>query len=823
MQLSFKADVHDLLNQLNWQAEANIIDINPAKIWPEWPGQLKGKLSSNGHTVKGQLNAFFEVSQLSGKLRGFPVTLKSRLEIQNDSFKLSSFNLSSGKTKFSAQGQMDSTANFNWVLSSTNLAELYPEAQGKLQAKGRISGNPSAPVFKSSFDGQALGLPGYRIGDIKGEVGLDLFHWNKVKISLTAKTLNFNELDFQSLDINADNDNLRIKLFSENATALLELKGKINKQGLQSRIEKADLISARFADWKLKNPATLNFSKDHFSLEPLCWQSTDGKLCASLQNKNGNWQSRLDASKLPLMMLSHWLPPDLNIEGVTDATADLHFQTPNKLQGKAHIKLLPGSVNYPLIDGGRESLKYHSGEIHVTLNKQGLDARSELNISNDDHFKGYLMLPGVNLLALDSNKQALEARAQLNVRNLGLIDALVPEIQNAKGEAAINLTLSGTLAQPRLSGNAYLNNGSLRLPRLGLSIEQLSLKSQVEGFEKINFHIAARSAEGNIAIQGQTLLDRHAGWPTSITIKGENFKVSHIPVSQLVVSPDLQIKVHENKIHITGMVDIPYAKLQPKDVTTAARVSDDAVIVGDNQPIDEKWLIYTKVRFSLGQRVHFYGFGFEGRFGGSLLLEDEPGQFTKATGKIIIPEGRYAAYGQQLNVEHGHVLYTGSPITNPGLDLRAVRKIGTVTAGLKVKGSLKKPQVELFSIPTMGQTDTLAYLLLGRPIENATGNEGEMMAKAALALSLIGGDSLARTLGERFGLDDMRVESSNNGEQASLFIGRYLSPKLYIGYGVGLIESFNTFNVRYQISDKWQLRGESGENQSADILYTIER
>ena len=157
------------------------------------------------------------------------------------------------------------------------------------------------------------------------------------------------------------------------------------------------------------------------------------------------------------------------------------------------------------------------------------------------------------------------------------------------------------------------------------------------------------------------------------------------------------------------------------------------------------------------------------------------------------------------------------------MDLRAVRKTGTVTSGLKVKGSLKKPQVELFSIPAMGQTDTLAYLLLGRPIETTTGKDGEMMAKAALALSLIGGDTLARTLGERFGLDDMRVESSSSGDQASLVIGRYLSPKLYIGYGVGLIESFNTFNVRYQISDKWQLKGESGENQGADILYTIER
>ncbi|MDX2425591.1 MAG: translocation/assembly module TamB domain-containing protein, partial [Cycloclasticus sp.] len=76
---------------------------------------------------------------------------------------------------------------------------------------------------------------------------------------------------------------------------------------------------------------------------------------------------------------------------------------------------------------------------------------------------------------------------------------------------------------------------------------------------------------------------------------------------------------------------------------------------------------------------------------------------------------------------------------------------------------------------------------------------------------------------EQFGLDEMRVESSEGNQQASLVMGRYLSPKLYVSYGVGLIEAFNTLTLRYQISDKWQLKGESGEYQGADIFYTIER
>ena len=226
---------------------------------------------------------------------------------------------------------------------------------------------------------------------------------------------------------------------------------------------------------------------------------------------------------------------------------------------------------------------------------------------------------------------------------------------------------------------------------------------------------------------------------------------------------------------------------------------------------------------SLKCYTNFFGFGFEGRLGGNLLLEDEPGQFTKATGEINIPEGRYRAYGQRLDIERGRLLYTASPITNPGLDIRAVRKINEVTAGIAVKGSLNAPELDLFSTPAMGQTDALSYLLMGRPLESSSGEDGAIMAKAALALGLSGGDRIARTIGDRFGLDEMRVESNDTGDQASLVIGRYLSPRLYVSYGVGLIESVNTLSVRYKISDKWQLKAESGEYQGADIMYTFER
>lgn len=823
VQATFKADVHDVLEKLNWQAEANIHTNNPSEKWPEWPTQLNGKLVSNAQTKNGELVANIKVPQITGILRGYPLVLTSYMELDKAGINLKQFQLRTGKTIATATGRLQQKSAINWSISSPNLAELYPAAMGQFYAKGKISGTVSLPKLDASFNAKTVNLRGYKIGTIKGKVSLDLFHWQKVNAELVAHTLNIKEYDLQSLEIKAGNHKLLVKAKSERATAELEFNGSITTSGVQGSLDKADITSSHFADWKLKKPVALKVNKTLFLLEPLCWQSIEGKACATLQNNNETWQLHLEIEKLPLLLLGNWLPVDIKAEGVANLTADLKFNQPDKLEGQAQVTLPPGMVSYPGLENKRDQLKYRGGRVDVLLDDNGLNATTELRISNENFFKGQFSLPVVNLFAINRHKQVIQANAQLNINDLTLIEAVLPESQNVKGELGLNFAISGTLAKPKLNGSTQLKNASFQVPRLGLKINQLSLIGQSDGLEKLDFQLAAQSGEGYISIQGQTVLNSVDGWPTTLSIKGDKFEASHIPVSHLLVSPDLKIKLQKRTINISGSVHIPYAKLQPKDVTTAVKISDDTKIIGGDEVIDEKWLVYTKVQLTLGERVHFYGFGFDGRLAGNLLLQDEPGQITKAVGEINVAEGRYAAYGQNLQVEHGRLLYTNGPVTNPGLDLRAVRQVGSITAGLKVRGTLNNPNIELFSIPVMGQTDTLAYLLLGRPIENATGKDGEMMAKAALALSLVGGDSLARKLGARFGLDEMRIESSNSGEQASLIIGRYLSPKLYVGYGVGLIESFNTFNVRYQITDKWQLKGESGEHQGADLFYTIER
>jgi len=79
-------------------------------------------------------------------------------------------------------------------------------------------------------------------------------------------------------------------------------------------------------------------------------------------------------------------------------------------------------------------------------------------------------------------------------------------------------------------------------------------------------------------------------------------------------------------------------------------------------------------------------------------------------------------------------------------------------------------------------------------------------------------------MGEKIGVDEVEVSSEpGDTNSASLLVGKYLTPKLLVSYGVGLFEPVSTLRLRYTLSSKWKLVGEASELRSgADLFYVIE-
>ncbi|OAD20579.1 protein containing DUF490, partial [Candidatus Thiomargarita nelsonii] len=182
------------------------------------------------------------------------------------------------------------------------------------------------------------------------------------------------------------------------------------------------------------------------------------------------------------------------------------------------------------------------------------------------------------------------------------------------------------------------------------------------------------------------------------------------------------------------------------------------------------------------------------RFGGAVIASNQPGKVTVGNGELYIIDGTYKAYGQDLKIDRGRVIFTGGPIENPGLSIPAYRHIkrpgssrnkfkpnvvaeGDVIAGVRIEGTAQSPQLTLYSEPPFDESNILSYIVLGKPIAEATEQgEGDALAKAAASLSLKGGDHFARKIGQKVGLDDVGISTENGLDEAALMMGKALSP-----------------------------------------------
>jgi len=104
---------------------------------------------------------------------------------------------------------------------------------------------------------------------------------------------------------------------------------------------------------------------------------------------------------------------------------------------------------------------------------------------------------------------------------------------------------------------------------------------------------------------------------------------------------------------------------------------------------------------------------------------------------------------------------------------------------------------------------------------NSGGTNTLASATAKDAALQQGGALLAAQLGRYVGLDEVQLERDQN-DAASLVLGKYLSPRLYVSYGVGLTAALSALKLRYTLGNRWVIKTEAGSRQSVDLEYTTE-
>ena len=800
---------------LAWQ------DLDPGRQWPDWPGRLSGRARLL-LTAEGEVLA---LETLTGELRGQALSGKGRLSRLAGVPRAEGLELAAGDNRLRVDGRLGRQANLRWQLAARDLSALAPGWSGRLEGQGRVTGSGSRIQLAGELQGEALAGAGVRVGALSGRFEASPGRPDgpvAARFDLQRLQIGGRHFDSARLDLEGTRAAHQARLQAEGPShrLLLAASGGWQQGGWTGRLAQLDARLPEAGEWVLEAPVTLAWSPARLRLDAACWRQDPARLClaplaADLALGSGSTGFRL--SDWPLAGLAPWLQPGVDLEGSLSADGRLAWHA-GVLEGEAALQGSPGALHWGEA-GVRESLAFEG--LSGTFRIQGDEARAEAR----------LRLGGADRLAVrvDARRQGaawrLDGDAALSLARLDFLAAFVPALSEPRGRVQGRLHIAGTLASPRLQGRLALSEGSARVVPLGIRLADVGLR--LEGDARGGYRLAGslHSGGGRLDVNGRLAPPAAGGgvWAGTLRLGGENFLAVDNSEASARVTPDLRLDIQGRELRLGGTVTVPEARLTPQDYEGAVAPTRDLVrldIEGDAEP---RWRVYSQVRLVLGKDVRFDGFGLKARIDGTLDVSDEPRRATRARGQLEIHDGTYTAYGQDLRIESGRLLYAGGPIDNPALDVRATRKTGDVTAGVQVSGTLQAPEMALFSSPPMAQADALSYLLVGRPLSGASASEGELLAQAAASLGLKGGNLIAERIAGTFGLDELSVTGGNGAADAAVVIGKYLSPKLYISYSVGLFEAVSRFRLRYTLSRRLTLQTEAGTATGADLLWHIER
>ncbi len=828
--------------QINWQLGLNGKAINPAHQWTAWPGKLALDIYNQGHLKNGTLETQIEVKGMEGKLRGYPVRLKTGIVIKNHSYKINQFHLKSGNADLRADGELGDHSKLDWAIDVPNFGTLLPTGKGRLKGKGQLTGRLKQPHITAQLTGHSLAFQNNHINTlrVKGELNLlgeqDL-HLNMIATDLLLDAKPPIERWSVKAQGSVTHHTLKSQLIISKNHLLVKLKGGYQEAGWLGELKKFTLSTEKLSTWQLQAPAALTLSATEAKLTRSCLKSVlkTARFCTQVNwQKDANSHLQAHFKKLPLNFFQPFLPSQKTaLTGTLNSTLKATLQPDNTLNSELMIKLSPGKITTYLADR-KQKIIHHGGTVKVNINEKGLRADLKLGLLKQTGLQGTFKLPHLTQLPFNNKQQPMQGKVTATFADLNILPTFIPQAENTLGRVNMEVTLGGTLAKPKIQGRIAVHKARFDLPDLGLKIKRFNANFSSNRYDTLQIQARMHSGKGYLNVKGKSKLLSATRWKTDLKIQGKNFEVVNIPIAWALVSPNLNVSIVQNDIDVTGQVMIPEAILTPSTKKSdVVSVSEDVIIINSKKPVAKKEnlskniVISSKVKMILGHQVSIKVADFHSRLEGSVVAHNQPGKETLGKGEVQIIEGIYKAYGQYLKIDRGRLIFTGGAIENPRLDIPAYRRIkqnseDEIIAGVQIQGTAQSPQLTLFSKPSLDQSNILSYIILGKPIAQTSETEGQALLSTAVAMQLQEGDPLTNTIGKQLGLDT-GLSSEGSIDETAFVVGKYLAPGLYISYGIGLFDGSKIWRMRYQLNRQLTLETETGTQSGIDLRYSIER
>jgi translocation and assembly module TamB len=826
-----KIDISGAANwkkKLVWDLQTAFEQLDLTRFITNYPIKLTGKFKTVGWLDKKQRWSVSLLDSLvEGTLRKEPLHISGDLGV-NYAMQPSAnhFMLHLGNNKINLNGNMKQTLNAE--IDMSDLSMFMEGIAGQVKGYLDISGTLMKPNLNTNIMVNNLAFNELLIKQmtLQGKTIYD--QQVSGELTLEAKALNYGD-SIQTKNIlltlngNEQHHTLTIDLNGEPIAGLLTVYGKLNRvDGYWSGQLASASLDTPAKKWTLDQPIALTYDnrKSLIKVGAHCWHNASANLCltkeATISDKG---QADLQLNDLDLAAFNVSLANDIKVGGKVSATANIHWQP------KQPFPTIVATVNSNNLN------------IKQSHSKQSITIPVNLNIDMDHHQA--LLKWNINLTQygnITGQAKIIEPIAQKKLAghliidkfSLALLSPLLQEQDYVNGLINANLNFGGTLNSPTITGKLTLNQSDIHAKQLPADIQSVFLELTFLGRSSTLLG-DVKTQQGNINLTGQADWQHLNNWQAKLSVKGQGLNIAMPPMLSMTIIPDVTIKATPNAIDLGGRVTIPKALIKVESLPESiVDVSSDEVMLNNQlQEIKPKSLpirVNSHLLLDIGDNVQIDAFGLNAKLKGQLFVIQSK-QGLGLNGQMLIPEGRFHAYGQDLIIKKGELNFAG-PIDQPQLNIEAIRNpnsvANNVTAGIRVTGLADKPTVSLFSDPSMSDQEILSYILRGQGLDNGDQSENDMMTAILIGLGTAQGGKYVGNIGEVFGIKDLSLDTQGAGNNSQVVVSGYILPRLQVKYGIGLFDSLATFTLRYRLMPKLYIEAISGLAQSVDLLYQFE-
>jgi len=806
----------------SFDIEYALADLDPSLASDRVQGRVSASGKASGTFGEDTYALAVSVRELSGLINGQLLDGGGEFTYTPDRLVVADSRLQLGANRVSVLGTAGNTLSLDAVLELPELQELSPDAAGSLSGNLRLRGSRAKPDFHVKASGSDLAWTDYVIGKVT--VDADVSSSQVVTAEVDLQNLLVRDKEIDSAHVIAtgslDRHSIQADLHSADSHVAVHANGAYADGRWVGVIDALSIEDRLAGQWSLGDAVDLAVSGSELSLSRAClFRSADSsRACAAATvDPEGVTTFDLELNDLPLAALPLTLPPEVSISGFGNLQARGSI-TDGLLTGTGSVELRDARME-AMVDDEKLSavIAEATGQVDVTNNRLVSSLRigladgagdTRLDLTVDDIFDW---------------TSAVSGRGELALKDMSLFAVLIPDIAKPRGLVSGKLDVSGSFAQPELLGAVSITDGAFGVRRAGIEISELNASVAQTDVGHLRLEGSARSGDGQINIQGDTWVSADEGVRSELLITGQDFELSRLPDWQIAASPSIAMVFDDFKTTVTGNLFIPSTNVRIKDIPeSAVSPSQDAVVhrAEDVQPATRRQ-IHIDVAVGLGDDVLFSGFGLSTGIEGAVRLRG--GTHTPMTGQgtLSLRDGIYKAYGQELEIERGRLIFNG-PLDNPQLDIRAIRRTADVVAGIQLTGTPLQLRSNVFSEPPLRDAEALSYLLTGRPLAGATSSgEGDMLNAAAFSLGISGAANIVSQVRSGLGLETLALEGG--AEDGRLIAGKRIGDRLLVEYGYGLIDKLGTLLLRYQLTDRLVLESRTGTVSNFDIVYKVKK